>query len=92
MASKKKSKAQRNVYQIKITLGDIRPPIWRRIEVLSSTTLERLHLIIQLAMGWSNYHLHQFTIDGIEYGNPDSNFESGMENKKSMNPKLAWIS
>jgi hypothetical protein len=54
MASKKKPKKMRDVYQIKISLRGIRPPIWRRLEVFSDTTLEKLHLIFQLAMGWAN--------------------------------------
>lgn len=44
------------IYQLKVTIKDIRPPIWRRIQVESSTTLSKLHLIIQAAMGWYNYH------------------------------------
>jgi hypothetical protein len=43
--------------------------------VLSSTTLGKLHLIIQEAMGWYNYHLHQFMINGIEYGQPNPSFD-----------------
>ena len=83
MASIKKPKELRNVYQIKISLRGIRPPIWRRLEVFSDTTLEKLHLIIQLAMGWGNYHLHQFTIGGEEYGqsDPDNDFEVNDERK-----------
>jgi len=56
------------VYQIKVTLKGIRPPIWRRLHVLGETTLEQLHIIIQVAMGWENCHLHDFSIDGIRYG------------------------
>jgi len=82
MDSKKKPKDLRVVYQIKVTLRDIRPPIWRRLEVLSDTTLERLHLIFQLAMGWANYHLHQFTIGGIEYGQPDPDLDFEVEDEK----------
>ncbi len=59
------------VYQLKVTLKGIRPPIWRRLHVLGETTLEQLHIIIQVAMGWENYHLHDFTINGIRYGQTD---------------------
>ena len=84
MASKKKPKELRKVYQIKVTLEDIRPPIWRRLEVLSDTTLEKLHLILQVAMGWADYHLHQFTIDGIEYGQPDPDYGSEVEDERKV--------
>ena len=84
MASNKKTKDLRKVYQIKISLRDIRPPIWRRIEVFSDTTLERLHLIFQLAMGWSNYHLHQYTIGGVEYGEPHPDYDFEVKDEKKV--------
>lgn len=84
MASKKKPKKLRDVYQIKISLNDIRPPIWRRLEVFSDSTLEKLHLIFQLAMGWGNYHLHQFTIGGEEYGQSDPDYDFEMEDERKV--------
>ena len=59
------------IYQLKITLREIRPPIWRRIQVPGVITLHELHLIIQEVMSWWNYHLHQFIIDGVYYTEPD---------------------
>ncbi|OGO16178.1 MAG: hypothetical protein A2Z14_13895, partial [Chloroflexi bacterium RBG_16_48_8] len=56
------------VYQIKVTLKDTHPPIWRRIQVPASITLLELHEILQIVMGWEDYHLHVFTIDGDDYG------------------------
>ena len=47
------------VYEIKITLLGIDPPIWRRIRI-EDCTLDQLHQHIQCAMGWTNSHLHQF--------------------------------
>lgn len=58
------------VYQLKVTLEDARPPIWRRIEVAPDTLLSDLHKIIQTAMGWTNSHLHQFDIDRELYAPP----------------------
>lgn len=59
-----------DIYQLKITLRDIRPPIWRRVQVRSDITLSHLHWVIQTAMGWTDSHLHSFTIHGQEYGVP----------------------
>ncbi|HKI17674.1 MAG TPA: plasmid pRiA4b ORF-3 family protein [Isosphaeraceae bacterium] len=56
-----------DVYQIKITLRDIQPPIWRRIQV-PDCTLGELHEIIQTAMGWEHSHMHQFIINNQYYG------------------------
>src|SRR5205814_3848664 len=55
--------------QFKITLLDITPAIWRRIQV-PDCTLTELHEYIQAAFGWENYHLHQFEIDGVKYSQP----------------------
>jgi hypothetical protein len=67
----------KRIYQFKITLKDIQPPIWRRIQI-RDCTLDRLHEHIQLAFGWWNYHLHQFEIEGQRFGDPyllDDGFE-----------------
>jgi hypothetical protein len=69
--------AAERLYQFNITLLDIQPPIWRRIQV-KDCTLDRLHEHIQTAMGWTNSHLHDFKIAGKDYGDPlllDENFE-----------------
>ena len=59
-----------NIYQIKITLRDSKPPIWRRLLVADDTKLSELHTIIQEAMPWWDYHLHQFEVDGVYYSTP----------------------
>ncbi len=64
-------KFQREIYQIKLTLLDTKPPIWRRLLVPSDMTLERLHIVLQAAMGWENRHLHDFRIGQKRFGNPD---------------------
>jgi len=56
------SKSFKKVYQFKIRLLDIKPPIWRRIQVPESYTFFELHAAIQAAMGWNCYHLHEFQI------------------------------
>lgn len=57
------------LYQFKVTIRDIEPPIWRRIQT-RNCTLERLHETIQLAFGWQNCHLHRFMIGEREYADP----------------------
>ncbi len=49
-----------SVFQMKVTLQGIKPPIWRRFLVTSDTSFERLHEILQAVMGWSDYHLYEF--------------------------------
>lgn len=55
---------------LRIDLKDSDPPIWRLIEVPTSITLKVLHDIVQVAMGWLDYHLWEFRIDGTTYGLP----------------------
>ena len=69
-------------YQFKVTLGEIEPPIWRRILVPAKYSFWDLHVAIQDSMGWLDYHLHLFRVrepesgDVIEIGIPnDEPFE-----------------
>ena len=67
---KKKPGASGDAFQLKISLADARPAIFRRVVVDSAIKLDFLHLIIQTAMSWSNSHLHVFDSDGVTFG-PD---------------------
>ena len=69
------------IYQLKVTLKDIKPPVWRRVQV-PDCTLGDLHEVIQIVMGWTDSHLHQFVVRGTYYGPPapdDFGFEMDME-------------
>jgi Plasmid pRiA4b ORF-3-like protein len=59
-----------SVFQFLIELRDIKPKIWRRIQV-ANLTLNELHECIQTAMGWSNSHLHEYEIEGERYGDTE---------------------
>jgi len=67
------------IYQIKISLEHVKPPIWRRVLINSDTSLAKLHYVIQMAMGWDDYHLHQFITPQGYYGipEPDIGFMTG---------------
>ena len=58
------------LYQLRITLKDSTPKVWRRVQV-KECSLKRLHSHIQRAMGWKDYHLWSFEIGGIEYADLD---------------------
>jgi hypothetical protein len=55
-------RASDDIYQLKITLDDTRPPVWRRILLPANATFRDLHETIQLSFGWSDYHLHDFQV------------------------------
>lgn len=69
MANKRTGDSQ--VFQLKVTLAQSKPPIWRRVQVRGSETLEDLHYIIQSVMGWGGGHLHQFIANDRYYGMRD---------------------
>ncbi len=55
------------IYQLKVTLLGARPSIWRRVQVPDAMPLSRIHGVLQIVMGWTNSHLHQFIADGRYY-------------------------
>lgn len=61
-------KTYNQIYQFKITLKDIKPPVWRRIQVPETYSFWDLHVAIQDAFGWTDCHLHQFV-----FGSRNSN-------------------
>lgn len=50
------------IHELKITLCGSKPPIWRQIAISSDTRLNELHEVIQIVIGWTNSHLHQFIV------------------------------
>lgn len=58
------------IASVRIELRDSDPLIWRQVEVPTSITLKVLHDVIQIVMGWFDYHLWEFTIGGQQYGLP----------------------
>jgi hypothetical protein len=84
--------ASERLYQFRITLLDIQPAIWRRIQVKDGT-LDKLHEHIQTATGWTNSHLHHFKIGEQLYGDPmllDENFAE-MNYEDSLSTKISDI-
>ena len=55
------------IINLQVQIEDIKPSIWRRIAVDGDITLRMLHHILQAAFGWTDSHLHEFTIAGNSY-------------------------
>ena len=77
------------VYRLKVTLRGSRPSIWRRVEVDAAVTLFQLHGILQIVMGWTDSHLHQFRRGATYYGQPDP--EVGMERENERRIQLRQV-
>lgn len=69
-------------YLLKIQLLDIEPAIWRRFVVPANITLDRLHDVIQIVMGWTDSHLHEFTIGKKRYTERPQSKEEGAQEEK----------
>jgi Plasmid pRiA4b ORF-3-like protein len=81
----------KTIYQIKVTLNDSKPPIWRRLLVADTITLTKLHDILQIAMGWENYHLHMFMIGEQIYGDPEDDETGDLGTKDEKRYRLNQI-
>lgn len=66
-------------YLLKIQLLGIEEAIWRRFVVPADITLDRLHDVIQIVMGWEDYHLHEFTIGNKRYTEDPESKDDGLE-------------
>jgi hypothetical protein len=83
-----------SIYQLKVTLLRTSPPIWRRLLVPSDITLSKLHDLLQLTMGWTDSHLHEFLFRGQRYGptHPERGVTRAIdEGKVRLNQLLARV-
>ena len=51
---------QRQAFTVRVDLENMKPPVWRRLRLASDLSLEEMHRVMQIAMGWTESHLHQF--------------------------------
>jgi Plasmid pRiA4b ORF-3-like protein len=65
------------IVRLKVTLEDVEPEVMRRLDVPLKIRLDRLHLVLQVAMGWTDSHLYEFTAGGTGWGVPDADFGGG---------------
>lgn len=77
--------------QFKVQLRFIRPPIWRRVVLPDNATLGDLHQVIQVAMGWQNYHMHSFRIGGLHYTGADAAEMEDMDMENEERVPLAEV-
>ncbi|MGB7061838.1 MAG: plasmid pRiA4b ORF-3 family protein [Candidatus Zixiibacteriota bacterium] len=88
-----------HVYQFKTVLKMTKPPVWRRILVPRTYTFWDLHVAIQDAMDWQDYHLHEFEMVNpatgmkVLIGMPDEEFDLDREILPEWKQKIAdWFS
>ena len=77
--------AKQQIYQFKVTLRGIRPPIWRRFQVTDDLTFYQFHRVLQDVMGWYDAHLHLFDLNGwqiTDAGTLAEGWEEGEDEQK----------
>jgi Plasmid pRiA4b ORF-3-like protein len=62
------------IYQLKVVLLGSKPPVWRRLQVPGDARLDWLHAVLQVAIGWTNSHLHQFKVGADCYSDTRHHF------------------
>jgi hypothetical protein len=65
------------IAHLRIKLDDVEPAVVRRLEVPLAIRLDRLHLVLQAALGWTNSHLYEFRARDTGWGIPDPDFGDG---------------
>jgi hypothetical protein len=58
--------------RLRVTMSEVEPAVLRVLDVPAGVLLPELHDILQVVVGWSDSHLHQFVADGVAYGMPDT--------------------
>jgi hypothetical protein len=84
MAGVRRVGAKTRIFQLKIQLREVRPPVWRRVLAPGEVDLGELHAVLQTAMGWSNSHLHEFEVDDERYGLPDPDWGEGVADESKV--------
>lgn len=79
-----------SIYQLKITLNDIEPPIWRHVLVPAIASLADLHGVIQAVMPWEDAHLYQFRKGKLTFSEPDP-YNEDVEDSDSAEVLLAEL-
>ena len=64
------------VVRLLIELEEIKPAVWRRVDVPTGMTLAALHDVIQAVMRWEDAHLYEFRVGERIYGDPLPGLES----------------
>lgn len=75
---------KRMIYVIEVTLLDVRPRVWRRIQLPGATRLDRVHHILQHTLGWQDCHAHQFRAQDRIYGELDPDFDEGVTDESGV--------
>lgn len=75
MPKRARTQSHSRILELRITLRDIEPEVWRQVLVPDDFSLDEFHRVLQESFGWMDYHLYSFRLDGVEYEAPDEEAE-----------------
>jgi|SRR5271157_224699 len=73
-----------SIARLKVTLREVKPKVLRRLEVPFAMGLDRLHLTLQAAMGWTNSHLFEFSVGDGRRGIPDPDWDENPRDSRKI--------
>jgi hypothetical protein len=85
----KQKKEKSTLLQFRLSVKDVQPEIWRKLLVSSDVTLEKLHHVLQVLMGWHGRHLYAFVINEKRYSSPIE--DDGTRHDNLIRTKLSSI-
>ena len=77
------------MYQLRVTLQDIGPEVWRRVLVPGELTLRELHWVVQTVMGWTNSQTHVFSIGKKTFSDLEMEVKHARDEAKARLAKVA---
>jgi len=80
--STSRRKSASSPLQLRVSLREVEPEIWRRFIVPGDIRLDELHDVLQVVMGWVDYHLHLFRFRTGNYGVPDPDFGDDTQDER----------
>ena len=80
-----------NVLQLRVSLADFEPVVWRRVLVPETIALPKLHRVIQQLMLWWNYHTHTFEIGDVQFGQPELDEDDDFNWRNERGVKVAQL-
>lgn len=72
------------IIQLKVSLLHSKPLIWRQLQVHGDTSFFELHHILQISMGWRNYHFFEFNLEGYRMGKVEEEMSDGYGSNELM--------
>ena len=77
------------IYQLRASLQDSGPEVWRRVLVPGDATLRNLHWVLQTAIGWTNSQLHVFHVGDKKFSDPEMEVKGTKNENKTLLKKAA---